>query len=93
MPNLRINVTPGGTNSLQFQVPAGTNGTAEFYTTDNASVQINFTNGAPPFTDTANPFTVQGDPGVSKTLSPSATGDHDFTAGTRTGDIDITVSR
>ena len=89
---IRVNVAANGNNSLNVSVPRRAV-TVNFYTADNSSVEINFS-GTPPFTDTTNPFTVQGSTGVNRTVDTNtSTGSHDFTAGQRTGDIDITLTR
>lgn len=93
MPTIRLDVSGGGSNSLTIQVRQGQTPTVNFYTSGSSPVVVTFS-GTPPFTDTTNPFTVSNSTGVDKTVSASAsTGDHDFTAGDRNGDIDITSAR
>lgn len=88
----RIDVVGNGNNSLSVQVRAGLTPSFSYYTSGSTDVIITFTD-TPPFTDTTNPFTVSGNVGVEKTVSASASvGSHDFTAGDRNGDIDITAA-
>lgn len=87
---LRIDVNNALNNSLTFRFSSGRSRTVNFYTSGGDPVVVTFT-GAPPFTDTTNPFTISNATGEDKTIPSSATGNHQFTAGDRTGDIDITV--
>ena len=92
MPGTRIDVAGNGNNSLTVRIPAGRTPSFSFYTSGSTDVIITFTN-TPPFTDTANPFTVSGETGVDRTVSATAgVGNHNFTAGDRNGDIDITAA-
>lgn len=87
MPAIPIDLNPTGTNSLSgIRVSAGRQ---VQLMTSGAAVAITFTSS--PFTDGSTQFTVSDSTGVTKTTSSSA-GTHSFTAGDRTGDIDITVS-
>ena len=93
MPNtIRLDVNGSGNNTLSVAVRSGVTPTINFYTSGSSAVEVSFA-GTPPFTDTANPFTVSNSTGVNKTVSSSAgTGNHNFTAGDRNGDIDITAA-
>ena len=89
----RIDVSGSANNSLSISFRSGLTPTVNFYTSGSGAVEISFT-GTPPFTDTTNPFTVNDATGVNKTVSATAgTGNHNFTAGDRNGDIDITAAK
>lgn len=88
---LRVNVAESGGNSLTVRIPSGTSRSITFYTSGSTAVPINFT-ATSPFTDNSTSFSVDNTTGVTKTTSPTATGHHPFTAGDRTGDIDMTVA-
>lgn len=93
MPKVEVDVSQAGNNPLSISIRAGQTPTLHFYASDGSNVSVQFT-ATPPFTDTTNPFAVSGETGVDKTVSSSATtGDHNFSAGDRTGDIDIRVSK
>jgi hypothetical protein len=88
MPTVPIDLSAGDANALKNRsIPGGT--TIKFYTSGSA-VSVSFT-GTSPFTDGSTAFTVSDSTGTEKTTTTSP-GTYNFTAGDRTGDIDITVS-
>lgn len=64
--------------------------TFRFFTSGNSPIAVSFSGGSP-FTDGSTSFTVSDATGVEKTTA-STGGSHPYTAGDRTGDIDITVA-
>jgi hypothetical protein len=88
MATIPIDLATGDTNALKNRsVPGGTK--IKFFTSGSA-VSVSFS-GTSPFTDGSTAFTVSDATGTEKTTT-SSPGTYNFTAGDRTGDIDITVS-
>ena len=88
MPAIPIDLAAGDANALKGKT-VGPGVTLKFFTSGGA-ITVSFTNGSP-FTDGSTGFTVSDTTGTEKTTVSTA-GTYNYTAGDRTGDIDITVA-